>query len=145
MPSFDSPRPLKRTQRAAPAGITREDSDDELGVDDHPWEWVYAEEETVDVRPEKGGSSLKRKRGKSEVVGARMGSFECAVGDIVFLKAEGTGEAWVAIICDFKDDEDGEKTAYFMWFASEKEIRNKRKKRTDNLWVSAFSGLYLTA
>lgn len=143
MPSFDSQRPLKRRKRAAPTGIVREDSDDELGVDDHPWEWVYAEEETADSRPKEGGSIRKRKRvdeGKPKIVGARMGSFECAVGDIVFLKAEGSGEAWIAIICDFQDDDDGEKTAHFMWFSSEKEIRNKHKKRTDHLWVSTLFG-----
>lgn len=140
MPSFKSPGPLKRSsRRAVPAGITREDSDDELGVDDHPWEWVYAERPAT----QEGGSSRKRKRvdeSQPLIVGARMGSFQCALGDTVFLKAEGSGEAWVAIICEFVDEDDGDKAARFMWFSSEKEIRNKHKKRTDHVWVSASFG-----
>lgn len=139
MPSFESPSPLKRSRRAPPAGIMREDSDDELGVDDHPWEWIYAEKPAT-PRIQEGGSSRKRKRAdesQPQIVGARMGSFECALGDSVFLKAEGSGEAWIAVICEFVDEDDGEKAAHFMWFSSEKEIRNKHKKRTDHLWVSA--------
>lgn len=139
MSSFDSLRTLKRSRRQ-PTGVTRDDSDDELGVEDHPWEWIYAEKH---AEPKEGWSSRKRKRvdeSQPKIIGARMGSFECALGDTVFLKAEGSGEAWIAIICDFQDDVDGEKTAHFMWFSSEKEIRNKHKKRSDNLWVSASSG-----
>lgn len=57
-------------------------------------------------------------------------------GDAVFLKAEGN-QAWVGLICDFfeDEDEDNEKMAKFMWFASEGEIRNKSTKRTDFLPV----------
>ena len=119
-------------------GIAREDSDDELGVDDHPWEWIYA-----DIREASpaGAPSRKRKRAlvdeEPRIVGARMSSFVCRVGDIVLLKAETTGEAWVAIIRDFLEDEDGEMAADFLWFSSEKEIRNKHKKRSDFLWVSS--------
>ena len=59
------------------------------------------------------------------------------LGDTVLLKAEGSKEAWVGIICDFQEDEEeGEKTANFMWFSGEKEIRNKQKKRMDALPVS---------
>jgi len=59
------------------------------------------------------------------------------VGDIVLLKAETTGEAWLATIREFLEDEDGEMAADFLWFSSEKEIRNKHKKRSDFLWVSS--------
>ncbi|KAH6627956.1 P-loop containing nucleoside triphosphate hydrolase protein [Chaetomium tenue] len=62
-----------------------------------------------------------------------MGSFECYLGDTVLLKAEGSNEAWVGIICEFQTDEEGEKAAYFMWFSSAQEIRNPKKKRTDFL------------
>jgi len=72
---------------------------------------------------------------KPAITGARMGSFECKVGDCVLLKAEGTNEAWVGLICEFLEDEDGDMAANFMWFATEKEIRNKAKKRTDFLEV----------
>ncbi|KAK3672252.1 Origin recognition complex, subunit 1 [Recurvomyces mirabilis] len=108
-------------------GVLREDSDDELGVDDLPWEWIY--------------------NGK-EITGARTGPFECQVGDAVLLKAPGSGEAWVAIIYEFSEgkveDDDGdvtsEKKASMLWFSSEKEIRSK-KKRIDFLP----NELYLTA
>jgi origin recognition complex subunit 1 len=64
-----------------------------------------------------------------------MGRFRCKVGDAVLLKAEGN-QAWVGIICDFHEDvEDDEKMAKFLWFSSEKEIRNQSKKRTDFLPV----------
>ncbi len=108
-------------------GVLREDSDDELGREDHPWEWVYGEKE---------GSS----DGARTIIGARMGRFECRVGDIVLLKAPASNEAWVAIIWNFSnaetEDEDGdvvtEKQAGMLWFSSDKEIRSK-KKRTDCL------------
>ena len=70
------------------------------------------------------------------IVGARMGSFICKLGDAVLLRADGN-QAWVGIICDFhEDDEDDEKMARFLWFSSEQEIRNKTIKRTDFLHVS---------
>ena len=56
----------------------------------------------------------------------------------MLLKAEGS-QAWVGLICDFFEDEgedDNVKMAKFMWFLSEKEIRNKSTKRTDFLPVS---------
>jgi origin recognition complex subunit 1 len=117
--------------------ITREDSDDELGYDDLPWEWIY--EDGKDAV----SSSKKRKRASeaestgAEIVGARMGSFVCKLGDTVFLKSADQ-QAWVGIICEFADDEEtGEKMADFMWFSTPDEIRNKTKKRTDFLKVSA--------
>ncbi|KAL8722413.1 MAG: hypothetical protein Q9225_001092 [Loekoesia sp. 1 TL-2023] len=118
--------PASRAERARQylhgGGILREDSDDELGLEDHPWEWIYSEEANNDeLEPD-------------QIVGARMGDFRCAIGDCCLLKAEGTNEAWVGIICAFEEDEeDGEKAANFMWFSTEKEIRNKQKKRMDAL------------
>jgi len=120
--------------------LIREDSDDELGLEDLPWEWIYAP--TAD-ESKKVGQGVKRKRDEddNEIVGARFGKFECRIGDTVMLKAA-DNEAWVAIICDLgEDDEDdeGEKQAYFMWFSAPSEIRNKGKKRTDFLPVSISS------
>ena len=108
-------------QYLSTGGITREDSDDELGLEDHPWEWVYS-----------------RENGRqNKIVGARMGNFQSMVGDCVLLKAEGNNEAWIGLICSFQEeeDEDGdvEMAANFMWFSTEREIRNKQKKRTDTL------------
>jgi origin recognition complex subunit 1 len=127
-------------------GVAREDSDDELGSDDLPWEWVY-EEEVADEEPEvENGNNRKRKRPtahEAQIIGARIGSFECYLGDTVLLKADGSNEAWVGIICDFiQADEDGDKAANFMWFSSAHELRSP-KKRTDFLEVGALSAARL--
>jgi origin recognition complex subunit 1 len=124
-----------RAKRDLP-GVAREDSDDELGTDDLPWEWIYEQEEAPEADPaEENGRKRKRSAvQQAQIIGARMGNFECHLGDIMLLKAERTSEAWVGIICDFQVDEDGEKAANFMWFSSAQEIRNP-KKRTDFLEV----------
>lgn len=116
-------------------GVTREDSDDELGLEDHPWEWIYARRSQSS-----GASSGDEEDGtqNGQVVGARMGGFKCRLGDCVLLKADGAShEAWIGIITEFHDDveEKGRKGANFMWFSTEKEIRNKQKKRTDAMQV----------
>ncbi|KAK7969761.1 origin recognition complex subunit 1 [Apiospora saccharicola] len=125
-------------------GVARDDSDDELGVDDHPWEWIYESSGETQQSSERAESARKRKRDdlSGKIVGARMGTFECGIGDCVLLKAEGSSnEAWVGIISDFvEEDEDGDKAATFLWFSTEKEIRNRDKKRTDSLW----NELYIT-
>ena len=107
-------------------GVAREDSDDELGLEDHPWQWVYAERQSTN--------------GKAQILGAKMGSFSCRIGDTVLLKADGTNEAWVGLIYEFiqggaEGQDQDQKEAKFLWFASEKEIRNRQKKRTDWLEV----------
>lgn len=117
-------------------GVAREDSDDELGYEDHPWEWIRESP----AKSDRAESARKRKRGGDDdggrVIGARMGSFVCYIGDSVLLKAEGSHEAWVGIITEFaEEDEEGDKAATFMWFSGENEIRNKEKKRTDHLPV----------
>lgn len=156
---------LERAKRyLSGVGIERDDSDDELGTEDLPWEWIYSEEykrqkeaeaaeeeeavidllNTEAASTPSGRASRKRKvatRSQDpvapQIIGARMGNFECKVGDTVLLKADGTNEAWVGLICDFvEEDVDGDMAANFMWFATEKEIRNKSKKRMDFLQVS---------
>ncbi|KAL8712257.1 MAG: hypothetical protein Q9220_003408 [cf. Caloplaca sp. 1 TL-2023] len=124
MPHRTSPEPGSKAARARQylrsGGVLREDSDDELGLEDHPWEWLWAEETDNDDAE------------ASRIVGVRMGDFQCRIGDCCLLKAEGTNEAWVGIIWAFEEDEDdGEKAANFMWFSTEREIRNKQKKRMD--------------
>jgi len=121
--STHSTKVERARQYLSGGGVTREDSDDELGFDDHPWQWIYS-------------NDRRGKNGEPEIIGARMGNFQCMIGDCVLLKAEGTGGAWIGLICDFQDDnEDDEKAANFMWFSTEREIRNKQKKRTDALPV----------
>ena len=152
-----SRKQVSRAERArrflSGSGVTREDSDDELGLEDLPWEWIYgdrhqtrdnsnddsAEEReiaTLSYNPCSKSRKRKERHGgspysESVIIGARMGGFECRVGDCVLLKAEGNNEAWVGLICEFMEDEDGGKVANFMWFSTEKEIRNKEKKRRD--------------
>lgn len=129
---------LTRRRKRIISGVSREDSDDELGSDDLPWEWIYKIEP---AERDDGAADSDRKRRKvtgGKILGARTGSFECYVGDCVMLKAEGSNEAWVAIICGFvEDDGEGDMAANFMWFSSEKEIRNKDKKRSDFYWVNS--------
>ncbi|EMR69181.1 putative origin recognition complex subunit 1 protein [Eutypa lata UCREL1] len=139
--------PRKKSSRRL-MGVARDDSDDELGADDHPWEWVYASSGPSQSPSTAAGPGLesgrKRKREDvpQEIVGARMGKLECRVGDCVLLKAEGSNEPWVAIIEEFiESDEDGDKAAKFLWFSTEKELRNRERKRTDYLW----NELYITA
>lgn len=118
--------------------VLREDSDDELGVEDHPWEWIYEQSH---------GTDADVAAGEQQIVGARMGNFQCTIGDAVLLKAAGN-EAWVALITGFSEgeveDDEGEmvwnKTANFLWFSSEREIKNSAKKRDDALYVSRLAG-----
>lgn len=130
MPGRKSRSKLEQARRLLAGGtIAREDSDDELGYEDLPWEWIYAAPSNATIPQSK---KRKRENGEHEleIVGARMGSFECRVGDIVFLKSA-DNQAWVGLIGEFQEDEDGDKLANFMWFSSPAEIRNKAKKRAD--------------
>ena len=96
--------------------------DDELALEDPPWEWIR---------------SGAKAPGYQTISGAYLGNFRCMLGDCVLLKAEGSNEAWIGIICEFQEiEEGGEKTANFMWFSSEKEIRNRQRKQMDFLPVS---------
>jgi origin recognition complex subunit 1 len=121
--STHSTKVERARQYLSGGGVTREDSDDELGLEDHPWQWIYSKDR-------------QGMNGEPGTIGARMGNFQCMIGDCVLLKAEGTGGAWIGLICDFQDDdEEDEKAANFMWFSTEREIRNKQKKRMDSLPV----------
>ncbi|KAM5370686.1 hypothetical protein ACJZ2D_008400 [Fusarium nematophilum] len=123
-----------KSRRQLP-GEARGDSDDELANDELPWEWIYNSTPTAERSDEPQNDRKRRKVTGDRIVGARAGQFECGIGDIVMLKADGSNEAWVALICEFvEDDGEGEKAANFMWFSSEKEIRNRDKKRSDYYW-----------
>lgn len=120
-------------------GVVREDSDDELGDEDIPWEWVYsAEPDTFD---QVGRDTINGE--KRTIIGARMGNFDLGIGDCVFIKGEGLqGEAYVGMICEFEEEERGkedgggaEMVANVMWFSTEFEVKNKEKKRMDYLPV----------
>jgi origin recognition complex subunit 1 len=115
----------------AGSAVSREDSDDELGYEDLPWEWIYEAQKPGEADQNGNGgdedatASTKTRRNKpvratsrpqdQKIIGARMGSFHCQVGDCVLLKAEGEGsKAWVGMICEFAEDETGEKSANVM-------------------------------
>lgn len=117
-----------RSRKRHIPGVLREDSDDELGTEDLPWEWIYANEPDTE---ENNGRKRKRATWQDgQIIGARNGNFECYLGDTTLLKADSSNEAWVGIICEFQEDEEGEMAANFMWFSSPNEIRSA-KKRTD--------------
>ena len=108
-------------------GVARENSDDELGTDEElTWEWIDS------------GSGCN-------ITGARFGNFVCRLGDCVLLKAEIAKEAWVGIICEFKMGETDEKLANFMWFSTEREIRNKNRKRRDAMEVGPSISLRISS
>jgi origin recognition complex subunit 1 len=116
-------------------GVYREDSDDELGTDDYPWEWIYESSSNGIVKVPSNKRSASAAFRESDIIGARMGKFECYLGDSVLLKAEGN-EAWVGIVTHFFEDEETEdKMANMMWFSSPWEIRNKVKARPEVLEV----------
>jgi origin recognition complex subunit 1 len=127
-------------------GIIRDDSDDELGDEDLPWEWIYDvnadedKEEAVAEAPEDTPRSSRRRssrpgaKPRRTIIGARMGSFECRLGQVMLLKSPEPGKDWVGIITEFleqEDDADGEmvKSANIMWFASPDEFMSTRNKR----------------
>lgn len=121
-----------RSRKRHLPGVLREDSDDELGTEDLPWEWIYANEPDTE---ENNGRKRKRAAWQDgQIIGARNGNFECYLGDTMLLKADSSNEAWVGIICEFQEDEEGEMAANFMWFSSPNEIRSA-KKRTDYVEV----------
>lgn len=123
----------KKKDILAGGAVVRYDSDDELGLEDHPWEWIHAE------RPANLDEKKKRKsRAKprpQRIVGAKSGSFSCRVGEVVFMKGLVSGEAWVGIICNFEEDESEEKCVNVMWFTTEREMEDPEKKLMDYMPV----------
>jgi origin recognition complex subunit 1 len=129
-------------------GMVREDSDDELGYDDYPWEWIY-EAESEDGGNDPKDPSQNRRPAKSSrrrtsqtvpqrqqkmIVGARMGLFECRLGQAVLLKSPEAGKDWAGIISEFLEEEDedgGELVKFFniMWLASPDEFLSTKNKR----------------
>ncbi len=132
---------MSRTKKWLTKGaLHREDSDDELGYEDHPWEWVYDDENTAEPE-EQQTPSKKRKasamsdsaRRKATIIGARMGSFSVKIGDSVLLKSPEQGKDWVGLICAFSEtDEDGEEEmcAHIQWFAAPDELAFGKKSKT---------------
>ncbi|KAF3917137.1 hypothetical protein ABW20_dc0108262 [Dactylellina cionopaga] len=139
-------RLLLRGQKANNGQVEREDSDDELGDEDIPWTWVYPDSNgplspvSSNKTPVDNSNVKKRRRDGSPVnktesidakpIGAKCGTFECRLGDTLFLKADGTKAAWVGLVVGF-DTKDDEMQACIMWFSTHSEIRSRTKKRQD--------------
>lgn len=136
---------LKRAEKwMTKGGILRDDSDDELGYEDYPWEWMYdtesenaGEQDHAEATPK---SNRRRSRQpKRRIIGARMGLFECKLGEVILLKSPEPGKDWVGIVTEFVEEEDDEgdepiKCANIMWFASPDEfISTRNKRRADAL------------
>lgn len=122
----------KKREILAEGAVFRYDSDDELGLVDHPWEWIHAERPKLDEKKKKGS---RPKRRPEQIVGAKSGSFSCRVGEIVFMKGLVSGEAWVGIICNFEEDENEEKCVNVMWFTTEREMEHPERKLMDYMPV----------
>ncbi|KAL9115443.1 MAG: hypothetical protein Q9227_000764 [Pyrenula ochraceoflavens] len=135
-------KPRRSRQWLTKGGLARDDSDDELGVEDYPWEWIYKSESAIDnFKDEEKTPTRKRKASaltdvsnKPQIIGARMGKFSCKIGDAVLLKSPEEGKDWAALICGFseanEDDED-EMSVNVMWFVSPEEFGKKEKRRSD--------------
>jgi origin recognition complex subunit 1 len=140
MPLLVAKTPLRQKEYLTKGGLQREDSDDELGYEDHPWHWIYEDQEP-EVSGEQRKASKKRKASaleeKKPIVGARMGSFSVRIGDSVLLKSPEQGKDWVGLACDFSDkNEDGEEEmcVHIQWFCTPEELMSgKRSKLPDVL------------
>ncbi|EGR50790.1 uncharacterized protein TRIREDRAFT_104683 [Trichoderma reesei QM6a] len=134
---LDTPSTRGRKRAFSTAALDEASDDGGSAESEHlEWEWIYSSDQSEHGEDDGAGDRKRRKvAGNSKIVGARYGDFECRVGDTVMLKADGSNGTWVAIICDFRDDDavDG-MAANFMWFSTEKEIPNKDKKRKDYYW-----------
>lgn len=133
-------------------GFQREDSDDELGYEDHPWQWIYEEEkgEKQDgdavLSKKRKASALNEPARKSVIIGARMGSFAVHIGDAVLLKSPEQGKDWAGLICafsDINDDDEEEMCAHIQWFCSPDELMTG--KRTKAKPESLPNESYITA
>ncbi|KAL9623113.1 MAG: hypothetical protein Q9160_002627 [Pyrenula sp. 1 TL-2023] len=135
-------RSLKKGHWLTKGGLSRDDSDDELGVEDLPWEWIFKADHDLQ-EPKDGEKTPTRKRKasamaetskKPEIVGAKMGSFACRIGDAVLLKSPEEGKDWAGIVCafsDFNEEDEEEMSVNIMWFVAPDEFGKREKKRMD--------------
>ena len=148
------PGSKQRRKWLTKGGFAREDSDDELGDDDLPWEWVYSDDTTIKAQEDEQdvGNTPSRKRKSSAtssssrkvvIIGAKMGTFSLKIGDTVLLKSPEQGKDWAGIICAFSDvddDDEEEMCAHIQWFCSPEELSGGKnfKPRSDVLPNESF-------
>jgi origin recognition complex subunit 1 len=143
-------KPGHRNQRKwlTKGGFATEDSDDELGYEDLPWEWIFSNDSSrAQEKEEDGDKTPSRKRRasalndtwrKAVIMGAKIGDFVVKVGDTVLLKSPEQGKDWAGIICafsDVNDDDEEEMCAHIQWFCSPEELSGGKnfKPRSDVL------------
>ncbi|KAF7507144.1 hypothetical protein GJ744_010957 [Endocarpon pusillum] len=125
----------KKQEWLTKGGLAREDSDDELGVEDVPWSWIYDEDtdlHDLDKTPTRKRKAKTLTQSARKIKGAKMGSFTCYVGDTVLLKSPEQGKDWAGIISHFSetnDDDEEEMSASVMWFCSPEELSRGKKSR----------------
>lgn len=135
-------------------GLAREDSDDELGYEDHPWEWMFADDTSG---PKEDGQSSSRKRKastmlseptKKTIIGARMGSFVVKAGDAVLLKSPEQGKDWAGLVCAFSDvneDEEEEMCAHIQWFCAPDELLTGSGRKSKHIPPTLPNETFITA
>ncbi|KAK5939218.1 Origin recognition complex, subunit 1 [Knufia obscura] len=135
-------------------GLAREDSDDELGYEDLPWEWIYAEGTSQALHD---GDTPSRKRkasamlggdSKKAIAGARMGSFTVKIGDAVLLKSPEQGKDWAGLICGFSDtdeDDEEEMCAHIQWFCAPDELLSATGRKSRSMPEFLPNETYITA
>lgn len=119
----------KRTEKASRAkkllsGVSLQRTD--LDDDEQEWEWIYGEtgndgeDEDSEKFEEEDDTATPRKRrrrnaskGQQTIIGAKKGSVSFRIGDTVLVENENT-TPWVAIICYFLLDSDGDMAANFL-------------------------------
>jgi origin recognition complex subunit 1 len=121
----------KRNEKAARAkkllsgaSLRKSDLDDE----EQEWEWIYGqqsadnednddssdpEDEDNNATPRKRRRRNATKTQKTTIVGAKKGSFSCKVGDTVLVHNSDV-TPWVAVICTFEQNTDGDMMANFL-------------------------------
>lgn len=130
-------------------GLSRDDSDDELGYDDLSWEWLYSNEPAKDAVV--GGSSKKRKASEMQdpkIIGAMMGNFVVKIGDAVLLKSPEQGKDWAGLICAFSDtdeDDEGEMCAHIQWFCAPDELLSGPGRKSKDMPAFLPNETYITA
>ena len=146
----------KSRQWLSKGGLVRDDSDDELGVEDHPWEWIYGESESSKTPPKSSKNvdqtpTRKRKfdaTAEKHIIGARMGTFKCKVGDAVLLKSPEEGQDWAGLICAFSetnDDDEEEMCVNIMWFVAPQELVKGKKEKEKAIDEAMPNEQYITA
>ncbi|KIY01288.1 uncharacterized protein Z520_02840 [Fonsecaea multimorphosa CBS 102226] len=130
----------KQKRYSTTGGLRREDSDDELGDEDHPWQWIYEDDGHSAPPDDESTPSKKRKANvlnskKTPIEGARMGTFMVRIGDPVLLKSPEQGKDWVGLACSFSDtNEDGEDEmcVCIQWFCTPEELMFGKRSKIPN-------------